>query len=253
MVLWKPHSVPVSCVTNRPKWIPMSLFRGVQPSSSNCRACPVLSGPLPGETVSSRALEEEGAWEGLGNPGRIRGPRVGLGDLGRTQALEQDMGRQGSSQGLRSGLRDLGQDLGPGRIWEPGQDWSPGQGSAGAPGPVRRTRAPACPLCPYSAPAGARAHRAAGGHAGLGDRRVGAVPGRDGGGRRAAALRGADAHLGPRALVSGGRAPAQLPLHPGGRPPGPRVPLPRGGQERAGRQRALGHAPALGRPAPAAW
>lgn len=129
----------------------MSLFRGVQLSSSNCRAGPVLPGPLRGETVSSRALEEEGAWEGLGNPGRIQGPRVGLGDLGRTQALEQDMGRRGSSQGLRSGLRDLGttQGLGAGpRPWQDMGTWAglePRAGLSRGPGSSQAHTNPSLP------------------------------------------------------------------------------------------------------------
>lgn len=70
------------------RWIQMSLFRGVQPSSSNCGAGPVLSGsPAWGD----------GVFQGLGRRGA----------LGRTWEPRQDSGTQGRTWGLR-------QDSGPG-------------------------------------------------------------------------------------------------------------------------------------------
>ena len=102
---------PVS-LTNKPKWIPTSLL-GFPPSSSNCSLAQLSLVPLPGETVS-RALEEDGDMGRTWEPRQDSGTRVGLRNLGRTQALEQDMGRRGSSQGLRSGLRDLGTTQGLG-------------------------------------------------------------------------------------------------------------------------------------------
>ena len=64
---------PVS-LTNKPKWIPTSLFRGFPPSSSNCSLAQLSLVPLPGETVSPGPWKKTGTWEGLGSPGGIQGP-----------------------------------------------------------------------------------------------------------------------------------------------------------------------------------
>lgn len=64
---------PVS-LTNKPKWIPMSLFEASHPPAVTAGLAQLSLVALPGETVSPGPWKKTGTWEGLGNPGRVQGP-----------------------------------------------------------------------------------------------------------------------------------------------------------------------------------
>lgn len=133
LALGSPHSVPACCVTDEVD--PNEPLQAFSPPAVTARDGPdSLRFPCLGGGVLRPW--KKGPLGRTGNPGRIRGPRVELGDLGRTQALG---GTRGGGAVLRTSGRAGLQGLGPGpRPWQVrnlGRDWSPGRGLAGAPRP----------------------------------------------------------------------------------------------------------------------